>query len=67
MPDQVPETAAAKMDRARRYDELSRLLRTWMNEEGDYDERVWPVLERELGLGNGRSQGDVPDDHEHSA
>ena len=31
-----------------RADAIIALLEQWMNEEGTYDENVWPVLEKEL-------------------
>ena len=27
------------------------LIQEWLNEEGDYDERVWPEIEKFLNIG----------------
>ena len=35
-------------DRARRYDELIRLLDEWMADESGYDEETWPELKAAL-------------------
>jgi hypothetical protein len=35
-------------DSRERLRRVAELLRKWLAEDGDYDERVWPVLEREL-------------------
>ena len=37
--------AKTKRERA---DAVIALLEQWMNEEGTYDEDVWPILEKEL-------------------
>lgn len=39
--------AALVPDRAA-YREAAALLRAWMDEEGDYDERTWPEVETAL-------------------
>ena len=35
-------------NRLRRYRKAADLLRRWMQQEDDYDEKVWSVLETEL-------------------
>ena len=59
----TPVETVDASNRSRRYRKAAELLRKWMAQEDDYDERTWPELERELKDGAMRCR----EIHEHPA
>ena len=43
------EVSGGPSNSDRRYAVAALLLEKWMSEDTDYDERVWPMLEEEMG------------------
>ncbi len=44
------EHAAVLEDRRDRYRQAAVLLRQWREDDSGYDEKIWPLIEKEFGL-----------------
>jgi hypothetical protein len=50
MPQATEQEESNRLDRQQRYRRLAALMRQWMQNDTDYDERVGPVLLEELAI-----------------
>jgi hypothetical protein len=48
MPEAPTEITYSPLNTGRRYVMAALLLEKWMLEESGYDDRVWPIVEKEL-------------------
>ena len=56
MDDSTAATVRSSPPRAKRYRKALELVEKWAKADDDYDERVWPMIERELEATRSRSR-----------
>jgi len=50
----------AELSRQKRYKKAAQLIRQWLDQDDDYDARVWPLLAEELADSRLRLREDIP-------